>query len=180
MTLYEIDERLNLLEEFMCDPDTGELLSEEEFNQKFDEIQMSLNEKIENSMCFYKSLMAEVEAFKKEKGNLEQRRKVKENLANRIKKRIDDYIIQKYTDENGIVDEKELKKFKYETPRIKLSYRKSSIVDVININEIPSEFIKDKLLTEDDVMKAELKKLLKNGEKIEGVKLVEKLNMQVK
>lgn len=180
MTLYEIDERLNLLEEFMCDPDTGEILSEEEFNQKFDEIQMTLNEKIENSMCFYKSLMAEVEAFKNEKTNLEQRRKVKENLANRIQKRIDDYIVFQHTDEHGIIDKNKLNKFKYESTRLKLSYRKSDIVNITDVNKIPSEFIKNKALTEDDVMKAELKKLLKNGKNIEGAELVNKLNMQVK
>lgn len=180
MTLYEIDERLNLLEEFMCDPDTGELLSEEEFNQKFDEIQMSLNEKIENSMCFYKSLMAEVEAFKKEKANLEQRRKVKENLAERIKKRIDDYIIQQYTDDHGVIDTASLNKFKFETPRLKLSYRKSDIVNIKDVTKIPNAFIKERTLKEDDVMKAELKKSLKNGDNIEGAELVNKLNMQVK
>ena len=62
--LYEIDYQLRVLEDYMCDPDTGELLDEDSFNAKFDEIQMALSEKIENSMCFYKNLQSDIEAFK--------------------------------------------------------------------------------------------------------------------
>ena len=36
--LYEIDYQLRVLEDYMCDPDTGELLDEDSFNAKFDEI----------------------------------------------------------------------------------------------------------------------------------------------
>ena len=34
--LYEIDYQLRVLEDYMCDPDTGELLDEESFNVKFE------------------------------------------------------------------------------------------------------------------------------------------------
>ena len=64
--LYEIDYQLQMLEDYMVDPETGELLDEDSFNAKFDEIQMALNEKIENSMCFYKNLQADIESFKTE------------------------------------------------------------------------------------------------------------------
>ena len=61
--LYDIDYQLRVLEEYMVDPETGEILDEESFNAKFDEIQMALNEKIESSICFVKNLQAAIEAF---------------------------------------------------------------------------------------------------------------------
>ena len=71
--LYEIDYQLQMLEDYMVDVETGEILDEDSFNAKFDEIQMALNEKIENSMCFYKNLQADIEAFKTEEKNIAQR-----------------------------------------------------------------------------------------------------------
>ena len=41
-SLYEIDERLRNLEEYGVD-EYGEILDEDSFNAKFDEIQMALN-----------------------------------------------------------------------------------------------------------------------------------------
>ena len=177
-SLYEIDEQLKILEEYMVDPETGELLDEESFNAKFDEIQMALSDKIENSMCFYKNLQSDIDAFKVEEKNLAQRRKVKENLADRIKNRIDNYIRMKYTNEDGVVDTDSLNKFKMETPRMKLSYRKSDSVDVYDIDSLPKEYIKEKVEVSAD--KTALKKDIKSGKEINGAKIVTNLNMQVK
>lgn len=176
--LYEIDYQLQMLEDYMVDVETGEILSEEEFNAKFDEIQMALNEKIESSICFVKNLQADIEAFKTEEKNIVQRRKIKENLAERIKNRIDNYIRMKYTNENGVVDTDGLNKFKMETPRMKLSYRKSDSVEVSDINLLPKEYVKEKVELSAD--KTALKKALKDGKEINGATIVTKLNMQVK
>ena len=176
--LYEIDYQLRVLEDYMCDPDTGELLDEDSFNVKFDEIQMALNDKIESSMCFYKNLQADIEAFKAEEKNLAQRRKVKENLAERIKKRIDSYIQHQFTDEEGNLHKDELNKYKFETPRVKISYRKSDSVDVYDIDSLPKEYIKEKVEVSAD--KTALKKDIKSGKEINGAKIVTNLNMQVK
>ena len=177
-SLYEIDEQLKILEEYMVDPETGELLDEESFNAKFDEIQMALSDKIENSMCFYKNLQSDIDAFKAEEKNLAQRRKVKENLANRVKNRIDKYVTMQFTDEQGNVDKDSLNKWKFESPRVKLSYRKSDSVEVYDINSLPKEYVKENIELSAD--KASLKKAIKNGEKINGATLVTNLNMQVK
>ena len=176
--LYEIDYQLKVLEDYMCDPDTGELLDEDSFNVKFDEIQMALNDKIESSMCFYKNLQADIEAFKAEEKNLAQRRKVKENLAERIKKRIDSYIQHQFIDEEGNLHKDELNKYKFETPRVKISYRKSDTVDIYDIDLLPKEYIKEKVEVSAD--KTALKKDIKSGKEINGAKIVTNLNMQVK
>lgn len=178
MTLYEIDEKLRILEEYGVDEETGELLDEDQFNSKFDEIQMALNDKIESSICFVKNLNAEVEALKTEEKNLAQRRKVKENLAERIKNRIDTYIKAQYTDEKGNVDTVGLNKYKMETPKMKLSYRKSESVNITDINSVPKEYIKTK--TEVSADKANIKKAIKAGQHINGAELVTNINMQVK
>ena len=178
MTLYEINDQLAILEEYSIDPDTGEILDEDQFNAKFDEIQMALNDKIESSICFVKNLNAEVEAFKTEEKNLAQRRKVKENLAERIKNRIDTYIKAQYTDEDGNVDTIGLNKYKMETPKMKLSYRKSESVNITDINSVPKEYIKTK--TEVSADKTNIKKAIKAGQHINGAELVTNINMQVK
>jgi hypothetical protein len=183
--LYEIDaqfkEIMELLENQMyVDTETGECISEEEFNQQLDNVQMALSDKIENTMVFYKNILSDVEQFKIEQKKLMERRKVKENLAERLKNRIDNYITHQYTDENGVVDTQSLNKYKFETPRVKLSYRKSSTVDIKDLSQIPQEYIKDRKLTEDDVKKSDIKKLLTSGKEVTGAELKENLNMQVK
>jgi hypothetical protein len=183
--LYDLDfqfqQAMEMLEEGMlCDPDTGECMSEEEFNIYLDNIQMALSDKIENTMVFYKNILSDVEQFKIEQKKLMERRKVKENLAERLKNRIDNYITHQYTDENGVVDTQSLNKYKFETPKVKLSYRKSSTVDITDLSQIPQEYIKERKLTEDDVNKSDIKKLLTSGKEVSGATLVENLNMQVK
>lgn len=178
MNLYEIDHRLKMLEEYLVDEETGEIVqTEEDFNKLFDEIQMDLMDKIESTMCFYKNLQADISAFKEEENNIAKRRKVKENLAERLKKRIDNYITYQFTDDDGNVDSDGLNKWKMETPKVKLSYRKSESVNA-DLELIPKKFIKKKIELSAD--KAELKKLLKEGKTVKGATLVTKYNMQVK
>lgn len=181
MNLYEIDARLKALEELGVDIETGEIIqTEDEFNKLFDEIQLDLNTKIENTVCFIKNLQSDVDAIKIEQQKLMQRRKQKENLIERLKNRINDYITLQYTNEDGIVDNKGLNKYKLESPRMKLTYRKSEKVVVNDVSLIPNEFIKEHKLTEDDVKKSDIKTLLKQGNTINGVELLESVNMQIK
>lgn len=178
LSLYEIDERLRILEEYQVDPETGEVLSDEEFNKLFDEVQMDLNSKIENTICFAKSLEAEAEAIKAEEKKLAERRKAKENLSERLKKRINDYITWQFTDEEGNVDTVGLNKFKFDSPKAYISYRKSEKVNVLDAEKLPSEFVTVKTETKPNL--TEIKKAIKNGKEIEGCSLVTNLNMQIK
>ena len=83
-----------------------------------------------------------------------------------------------FTDEDGNVDKDNLNKWKFETPKVKLSYRKSDSVEVSDINLLPKEYVKEKVELSAD--KTALKKALKDGKEIKGVEIVTKLNMQVK
>ena len=180
--LYEIDEQLKVLEEYMCDPETGEMLSDEEFYKKLDKVQMALSDKIENTMCFYKNLMSDVEQFKSEEKKIAERRKVKENLANRLQNRIDYYIRYQYTDEEGNIDNESLNKYKFETSKVKLSYRKSDKIEIKDLSKVPKEYIKEHELSESDIKKTDIKKLMKqNGETDNDYAKIEtNISMQVK
>ena len=103
-SLWEIDARLQALEDYGVDEDGCIIETEEEFNKAFDAIQMDLQTKIENTILFAKSLDAEAEAIKAEEKKLAERRKAKENLSERLKKRINDYVTWQFTDEEGNVD----------------------------------------------------------------------------
>lgn len=179
LSLYDIDYRLKMLEELNVDITTGEILDEVEFNKLFDEIQMDLNSKIENTICFAKSLEAEAEAIKAEEKKLADRRKAKENLSERLKKRINDYITWQFTDEEGNVDTVGLNKFKFDSPKAYISYRKSEKVNVLDAEKLPSEFVTVKTETKPNL--TEIKKAIKNGADFSGVaELTTNLNMQIK
>lgn len=175
--LYDIDNRLKALEEMGVDIETGEMLEGVEFDKLLDEIEMSLAEKIENTICFVKNLKSDVDAFKEEEKALATRRKTKEKLMLRLQDRVDRYIREQHTDEEGVVDVTTLNKYKMETPKMKLSYRKSETVEVEDMDALPKEFIKEKVEVSAD--KAGLKKALKLGE-VSGAKLNLNVNMQVK
>ena len=157
--LYDIDQKLQMLENYGCDED-GVILSEEEFIEMYESIQMDLNDKIENTICFVKNLTSDVKALKEEEDKLKKRRQMKENLAERLKTRIDSYIKYQHTNEDGELDRKALNSFKMETPKMSISYRKSVVADITNLSQVPSEFIKPHEITEKDVDKAGIKKIM--------------------
>lgn len=177
--LYEIDERLQTLCNEMFDTETGEIVEDEEtFNKLFDEIQMDLATKIENTTCFIKNLNSDIEAFKTEEKILAQRRKTKENLVNRLQNRIDNYIRLSYTDKDGNLDFKGLNKYKFETPKCKISYGKSSSVSITDMTQLDDKFIK--VETTETPKKADIKQAIQNGEDVKGAEIVTNLNMRIK
>lgn len=153
MNLYEIDERI-----LDCvDVETGEIFDID----KFEELTIEREVKIENICLWIKNLTAEAEAIKAEKLNLEARQKAKTNKIDSLKKYISTY----------------LEGSKFETARVKVSFRKSESLEYEDIYKIPEEYLKYK---EPEVNKTELKNALKKGLKVEGVSIVEKQNIQIK
>jgi len=177
--IYEIDNRLQTLCNEMFDTETGEIVQDEEtFNKLFDEIQLDLNAKIENTMCFVKNLNADAKAIKDEKAQLDKREKQKEALANRLQNRIDYYIKHQYMDKNGNVDNQALNKYKFETPKVRISYAKSSSVNITDMTQLDKKFIKTE--TTETPIKSDIKDAIKNGEAVNGAEIVTKVTMRVK
>ena len=65
----------------------------------------------------------------------------------------------------------------FESGLSKFGTRKSSTVEVENVNALPKEFKVIKVTEQAD--KSALKKAIKEGQKIEGVSIVEKLNLKI-
>lgn len=69
-------------------------------------------------------------------------------------------------------------KSKIEFPTIKLSLKKSSVIEIIDIDKVPEAYVKIKKELQPD--KNLIKEALKNGESVSGVLLIEKDNLLIK
>lgn len=154
MTIYEIDAAI--LE--CVDQETGDIIDID----RLAALEMERGQKISNVACWIKDLEAEAEAISKEKKKLAERQAACENKAASLKKYLTFAL-------NGM---------KYKDARCSVSYRKSDSVEVDKaaIDKLPEEYIK----VEKTVRKSELKNALKLGFEFEGVKLVEKSNIQIR
>ena len=152
--LYEINREL-----LNCtDLDTGEIIDIE----KFDGLQIEKNDKLENVALWYKNLQSEAAAYKAEKDVFAEKQRRAENKAESLKKYLDSAL-------NGN---------KFDTVKVNISYRKSTSVNVLNIDELPAEYRKEVVSLSAD--KVEIAKVLKTGEAVAGAELVENSNIQIK
>lgn len=158
MNIYEIDNAMF----FLVDEETGEIKDYE----AIEEMQMIPEEKIENTALWYKNLIAESKAIREEEKALAERRKSLENKAEQLKTYIN----------------RVLQGNKFATPKVAISYRKSTAV------EVDDEFIdyamknNDRLLTfkKPEANKTVIKDMLKDGVEIPHATLIERNNMSIK
>lgn len=158
MSIYEIDDSILSL----VDMETGEIEDE----KRYDELQMERTKKVENIGCFYKNLVAEVKAMKEEEANLAQRRKAVENKAKRIKN------LLAYA----------LRGEKFESPKLRCSYRKAKSV------QVDDGFVSWAQIYADDLLNYEvptpnrtaIKAALADGREIEHAEIVTNESLQVK
>lgn len=171
--LYEINSKLMTIFEDGFDIETGEILEGYDLEKALNDCELELIEKVDNIASFIKSLKAEAEAIKTEKQKLDQRMKIKNNKADRLMNYLDNYFKQT----------SDVTKFKkIETPRNVISYRKSESIVIDDLNKIPTEFIRDRVIKENDVDKTKIKNFLKTDSEnvIEGVHLQENRNLSIK
>lgn len=158
MNLYEINNEI-----LKCiDEETGEIIDVEALNN----LSIERDTKIENLACWYKNLMADVEALKAEKDTFAKREKVTRNKADSIKRYL-----------SAVLDGE-----KFTTDKCALSFRKSESVEVLDMSEFMSDDKAENYLkyNEPTINKAELKKALKAGETFKGVLLSANNNIQIK
>lgn len=106
MTIWEIDQAICEL----IDPETGELL---DFD-KFAELSIERDTKIENMACWIVNLTAEAKAIREQEVILADRRKALENKAKKLKEYLDNILGGE----------------KFKTAKVAVSYRKTSSVEV--------------------------------------------------
>lgn len=153
MNLYEIDAAI-----LDCvDVETGEVFDMD----RFEELNLSRDAKIENICLWIKNLKAEIEALKAEKEAFAQRQKSAESKMESLKRYITSYL-------DGTA---------YESAKVRVSFRKSESLEISEDAVIPDEYLRFK---EPEVNKADLKKAVKGGLVISGVQIVENSNIQIK
>ena len=153
MNLYEIDAEI-----LGCvDIETGEIFDVD----KFEELSLTRDAKIENICLWIKNLKAQAEALKAEKESFAQRQKAAETKMESLKRYISTYL-------EGTA---------FESAKVKVSFRKSEAVEIMEGAVIPDEYLRFK---DPEVNKAELKAALKSGVHIKGVSIVENQNIQIK
>lgn len=153
MTLYEIDAAL-----MDCiDMETGEI-DETRYNQ----LELDRNQKIENTALYYKNLEALAKALKDEATTLTERAKSTQKKAERIKTHLSDYLAGT----------------KFETPKVKVSFRQSESVNIAEGTVLPEDYTRTKVTVEPD--KTKLKAAIKLGESIDGVTLIKSQNINIK
>ncbi len=167
-SLYEIDSKLlEMLERGFnaeCLTDEGEI-DEAKAAEFLEQIQGQRNDKIEGIALYIKDLKADADKIKVEEAKLKARREAKERKAEVLQ----DYITSSLL---AFGDKK------FETARVALSFRKSETVEIADESALPEEYIKATVKYAPD--KTALKQALKMGELIDGVRLVEKQNLQIK
>jgi len=177
--LFEINERMMTLLEFGYDSESGEIIETVEyFNKLYDEIQLDLNTKIDNTNCLGKLLDGEIEVIEKEINRLEKELKARKNKKEWLKNRVDNFIRSQFVDENGELNVEALNKYKLKLPHSNISYRKSDKVEILDESQLDEKFIKVEVTRKP--MKTEIKKAIDNGEVVNGAVIVNNVNIQIK
>ena len=151
--LYEINQAI-----LDClDPETGEIIDD-----RISDLLMEREQKLENIALWIKNLQADVQMFKTEKESFEKRQKAAEKRLASLMQYLTDNL-------NGE---------KFSTGKCAVSFRKSDRVEVYNDALVPKKYMTKKVTFAPD--KDAIKVLLKSGRKVNGCRLVEKLNAQIK
>jgi hypothetical protein len=152
MTLYDIDQRLLDL----VDTESGEIADME----AFEELQMERDRKLEGIALAYKNFMAEANALGEQKKSFAEREKAALNKAEKCRKLL----------ERGLAGQK------METPMVAVSYRKSTAVEITDLDALPFAYTVTEIVPDKERITA----ALKNGETVPGAELVARYNIQIK
>lgn len=152
-SLYDINEDI-----LSCvDMDTGEIVDVE----KLEQLQLAFDDKVEGIALWIKNLLSDAEAIKAEKQKLAERQQQAEKKAESLKKYLSSFLAGN----------------KFETPKVRISYRKSKAVQINDLSQLPYKYLK---FSEPTADKTKIKKALESGEELKGVELIENQNMQIK
>ena len=160
--LYEITSQyLVALEQLEVDEETGEISGYE----ALESVQGNFEEKAENIALYIKDELAMESSIKAERMALAEREKSHKRKAESLKR----YLVNSMS---------AVGKAKLETPKVKLSFRKSVSTEVDDLNLIPKDFIRT--ITEEKPDLTAIKKAIQAGQEIPGARLEEKQNLQIR
>ena len=154
MKLYEIIPALAKL----VDEETGEIMDPD----AFEALSMARDEKLEGLGMIIKNRAALIDELKAEKKRITERIDTLTNQNEGTKSFLDSVL-------GG---------HKFETARVRCSYRKSKAVEIVEENEIPEKYLNTKTVTTPD--KTAIKEAIVSGELVPGCNLRENNNLSVK
>ncbi|QTB23085.1 siphovirus Gp157 family protein [Lysinibacillus sphaericus] len=155
-SLYQLNNAYAQLQQMIEDGQEG-------LEDTLDSITDAVEEKLEAYAMVIKNIESDVEGIKSEEKRLAERRKVMENGVVRMKQAIAETL------QNSGQDKVKTEKFTF-------SWRKSSKVEVSNIDSLPQQYVK----VERTISRSELAKALKAGEQIEGAQLIENQSLSIR
>ncbi|MCM1007945.1 MAG: siphovirus Gp157 family protein [Ruminococcus flavefaciens] len=153
MTLYEIDSSITAC----VDEETGEIIDLERLN----ELLMERDTKIEKVALWIKNLDSDVTAIKAERDALDKRMKSAVNKAEALKKWLADAVGYQ----------------KFETARVCVSFRKSESTE-IDENVLDRKWCREKITYTPN--RTAIRNAIKAGQTVDGARLVERQNIQIK
>lgn len=163
--IFQLSEALEacikLDEERMVDTESGEILDVEQYLDMAD----TRDQKLENLAMYIKNQQAEADMIKAEADKLAERAKAKANEAKRCKEYLSNFMATYYDGK------------KFETARVRLSWRASESVEVSGIDALPDEYLRFK---DPEPDKTKIKADLKAGKEIKGCQLVPRRTLQIK
>lgn len=159
MKLYEIRQEIENLMNLIDEDGT---IEESSFAQ-LEELAIAEEDKLENIGLLLKNWAAEAKAIRDEEKALAARRWAIENQTERLKEYAGNYLLKSNRSE-------------FKTARVRLSFRKSTAVQIDDDELIPDEFWQVKK----EVSRSLIGKALKAGLAVAGAVLLERQNLQVK
>lgn len=153
MKLYEINQEI-----LDCiDLKTGEIIAPE----KLEALQMDKREKLRNIAFVALNAAADAKAYEEQEKKFSARKKAAKATVEWAKATL----------------KRELGGKKMKEAEFTVSYRKSEVVEIADLNSVPDEFL---VPQPPKVDKAGLKEAIKGGAVIDGVTIAEKQNIQVR
>lgn len=166
MTLYEINRNIEDAIDAMLNSvneETGEV--DEAAANALTELQEAREKKLDNIGAYLKNLKAEAEALTEECKALKSRADRKKKDIERLK----EYVVT-CMGEEGLA--------KFESTRVKFSFRASQKVEVSDEDALPLIWKREVIKYEPDLEK--IKAAIKAGETVPGAVLVDRKNLQIK
>lgn len=158
--LYQLNNQLVSILNQHTDFDTGEI--DTAVYTELDAIGLAREEILEQMALYIKELQAQEVALKTEQDSLASRRASVNKQIDGLKSSLT----------------QELAGQRLETPKVAVSFRKSTSVNVIDMDTLPAIYRREKVTYTAD--KQEIKQALQAGHQVTGAELVERQNLQIK
>lgn len=183
-TLFDLNDEMYQLMEYGCNSDGEVAQTQEEFNKMYDEIQVEITTKIDNTNSIVKMIDGDNSLIDAEIDRLQRIKKQNENYSKWLTNRVDFVLRQQFTDDYGVLDvdglKDAVKNLNKKLKHSSISYTKSSSIEITNPDEVPTDMKTVKV--EEAPSKTKIKDYLKSIDATECgyAKIKENLNIKIK